>query len=54
MNIWQFPFLLLASRIFIDKRMESVVRRKLSVTANILVVLCQNVLSCVDNYVLAM
>jgi hypothetical protein len=30
MNNWQFPFLLLASRIFHDKRMESIVNRRLS------------------------
>jgi hypothetical protein len=29
MNNWQFPFLLFASRIFPDKKMESVVKRKL-------------------------
>jgi hypothetical protein len=30
MNNWQFPFLLYASRIFPDKKMESTVERKLS------------------------
>jgi hypothetical protein len=50
MNNWKFPFLLYAARIVPDKNMEFTEKTK-DVTANILVVLCQNLLSYMDSHV---